>query len=319
MENVSASYILLFPVNLFMDYFESELLAYAWWAYMRPMLALCHVAISTSALLIVAAAFERYLTISRIRIQFHRDHRIVISVVALVFALLCKAPLYFELEVVANENCTGVTEHKAVVAEWTEDEPYKTFYRFWFRNVITIFLPFVLLFYFNIQIVARLRRQHQGARLFRFATSEHRKNIRAATRMLVLVSCTYLASNILNVIVSAWEFIDVVWLRLQNLLYAHKKVSGNSKSEKVFQQTMRYCNSGNGLVIYEMSNERNPALGQQCRSKCIGTGLDKVVLSVALGQLATRGSRLSLPSRIDELHESEKEHRKIAIFRHRES
>uniref|UniRef100_A0A0M3IM67 G_PROTEIN_RECEP_F1_2 domain-containing protein n=1 Tax=Ascaris lumbricoides TaxID=6252 RepID=A0A0M3IM67_ASCLU len=304
---LSASYILLFPVNLFMDFFESELLAAAWWAYMRPMLALCHVTISTSALLIVAAAFERYLTISRIKIGFHRNHRIIISLIALLFALLCKAPLFFELEVyfiiirrmsrstavvanenctgvtehkaivaewtehepyktvykfwfrnvitiflpfillfyfniqivarlrrqhqgarlfrfatsehrvVANENCTGVTEHKAIVAEWTEHEPYKTVYKFWFRNVITIFLPFILLFYFNIQIVARLRRQHQGARLFRFATSEHRmktcnfqKNIRSATRMLVLVSCTYLASNVLNVIISAWEFIDVI-------------------------------------------------------------------------------------------------------------
>lgn len=95
----SASYILLFPVNLFMDFFESELLAAAWWAYMRPMLALCHVTISTSALLIVAAAFERYLTISRIKIGFHRNHRIIISLIALLFALLCKAPLFFELEV----------------------------------------------------------------------------------------------------------------------------------------------------------------------------------------------------------------------------
>ncbi|VDK51742.1 unnamed protein product, partial [Anisakis simplex] len=112
-------------------------------------------------------------------------------------------------EVVGNENCTGVTEHKAVIAEWTNGEPYKTFYRFWFRNIITIFVPFILLFYFNIQIVVRLRRQHHGAKLFRFATSEHRKNIRAATRMLVLVSCTYLASNVLNVFVSAWEFVDV--------------------------------------------------------------------------------------------------------------
>uniref|UniRef100_A0A0M3IQG4 G-protein coupled receptors family 1 profile domain-containing protein n=1 Tax=Ascaris lumbricoides TaxID=6252 RepID=A0A0M3IQG4_ASCLU len=41
-------------------------------------------------------------------------------------------------------------------------------------------------------------------------TCNFQKNIRSATRMLVLVSCTYLASNVLNVIISAWEFIDVV-------------------------------------------------------------------------------------------------------------
>uniref|UniRef100_A0A915BWP5 G-protein coupled receptors family 1 profile domain-containing protein n=2 Tax=Parascaris TaxID=6254 RepID=A0A915BWP5_PARUN len=332
---LSASYILLFPVNLFMDFFESETLAAAWWAYMRPMLALCHVTISTSALLIVAAAFERYLTISRIQISFHRNSRIAISLIALLFALLCKAPMFFELEVVANENCTGVTERKAIVAEWTEHEPYKTVYRFWFRNVITIFLPFILLFYFNIRIVARLRRQHQGARLFRFATSEHRKNIRSATRMLVLVSCTYLASNVLNVIISAWEFIDLqslltpqlrplytyssdlvslltvlscacrlpiyctcnqkmrteVWCGLRFLLSAYKKVPWDSKREKCFQQTFRYCNSGNGLLMHEVSSGSKTKDREARRTVCVGTGIDKVALSVALGQVATQGGR----------------------------
>uniref|UniRef100_A0AC34GCW4 Uncharacterized protein n=1 Tax=Panagrolaimus sp. ES5 TaxID=591445 RepID=A0AC34GCW4_9BILA len=62
-----ASYILLFPVNLFMDYFESEVLAEAWWTLLRPMLPLCHIAITSSALLLTAATFERFLTISKIR------------------------------------------------------------------------------------------------------------------------------------------------------------------------------------------------------------------------------------------------------------
>nr|CDJ80639.1 unnamed protein product [Haemonchus contortus] len=34
------------------------------------------------------------------------------------------------------------------------------------------------------------------------------KNIRSATLMLVFVTCTYLASNMLNVIVYTWELID---------------------------------------------------------------------------------------------------------------
>ncbi|KJH49399.1 hypothetical protein DICVIV_04482 [Dictyocaulus viviparus] len=36
----------------------------------------------------------------------------------------------------------------------------------------------------------------------------HVKNIRSATLMLVFVTCTYLASNMLNVIVYTWELID---------------------------------------------------------------------------------------------------------------
>uniref|UniRef100_A0A915DJ51 Histone H2A/H2B/H3 domain-containing protein n=1 Tax=Ditylenchus dipsaci TaxID=166011 RepID=A0A915DJ51_9BILA len=38
---LSASYILLFPVNLFMDYYESEVLSIIWWSCLKIMLALC--------------------------------------------------------------------------------------------------------------------------------------------------------------------------------------------------------------------------------------------------------------------------------------
>ena len=56
---ILAAYILLFSVNLYMDYFESEVLATAWWTYMRITITISHVFISVSAFLIVAAAFER--------------------------------------------------------------------------------------------------------------------------------------------------------------------------------------------------------------------------------------------------------------------
>lgn len=62
---LSAAYILLFPVNLYMDYFASELLAAAWWSYMRIMITISHVFISTSAFLICAAAFERFVLFGR--------------------------------------------------------------------------------------------------------------------------------------------------------------------------------------------------------------------------------------------------------------
>lgn len=61
-----------------------------------------------------------------------------------------------------------------VQTEWSNKEPYKTVYKFWFRSVVSTFFPFFLSFYFNIRIVARLHQQHTAARLFRFATSEHR-------------------------------------------------------------------------------------------------------------------------------------------------
>ncbi|CAD5211935.1 unnamed protein product [Bursaphelenchus okinawaensis] len=205
---LSASYILIFPVNLFMDYFESDFLAWAWFNYVKPMLAICHVAITSSALLLTSATFERYLTISKIRSQFSTTFRLIIVMITVLFAVAAKAPMYFELIVVENTNCTGVTGYSAYMAEWSYEEPYQTVYKFWFRNIIGTFLPFFLSLHFNLSIVARLRQQHTGARLFRFATSEHRRNIRAATRMLVLITSTYIVCNSLSVVIAAWEFID---------------------------------------------------------------------------------------------------------------
>ena len=174
---LSASYILLFPVNLFMDYFASEILAAAWWTYMRPMIALCHVAITASALFITAATFERFLTISKIQNQFSTGKRLLISATALFFAAAAKAPMYFEMQILNNGNCTGVTAFEPSMHDWTYEEPYKTVYKFWFRSVVSTFLPFFLSLNFNIRIVSRLRQQHTGARLFRLATNEHRVSL----------------------------------------------------------------------------------------------------------------------------------------------
>lgn len=175
-----------------MDYFESEVLAEAWWTLLRPMLPLCHIAITSSALLLTAATFERFLTISKIRSQFSTSKRLLISALVLFFAAAAKGPMFFEmqvkivtkeifknyiqklLQVLPNGNCTGVTGYFPSMHDWVYEEPYNTFYKFWFRSIVSTFLPFFLSLNFNIRIIHRLRQQHVGAKLFRFQTSDHR-------------------------------------------------------------------------------------------------------------------------------------------------
>uniref|UniRef100_A0A7E4VLD4 G_PROTEIN_RECEP_F1_2 domain-containing protein n=1 Tax=Panagrellus redivivus TaxID=6233 RepID=A0A7E4VLD4_PANRE len=319
---LSGSYIVLFPVNIYMDYFESEILAAIWWNSVRPMLALCHIAITASALLLTAATFERFLTISKIQSQFSTFKRLILAALVLLFAALAKAPLFFEMQILPNENCTGVTGFVPSMHEWSLTEPYNTYYKFWFRSVVSTFLPFFLSLNFNIRIVHRLRQQHTGARLFRFATSDHRKNIRSATTMLVCVTCTYLACNLLNVIVTAWEFIDVASLMTPEIrpfyTYSSDFVSlltivasaarlpiyyacngrirrevnvfllgmcpcFNRKSLKLSREnlaTMRYFNTGNGFIVY--SPTKDLPTSPTDSAKCVGTGFDKIVLSVAM-------------------------------------
>ena len=157
-----------------MDYFESETLAAIWWSLLRPMLPLCHIAITSSALLITAATFERFLTISKIQSQFSTLKRLMISALVLFFAVAAKGPMFFEMQILPNANCTGVTGYIPSMHEWVSEEPYNTYYKFWFRSIVSTFLPFFLSLNFNIRIIHRLRQQHVGARLFRFATSDHR-------------------------------------------------------------------------------------------------------------------------------------------------
>jgi hypothetical protein len=63
------------------------------------MLAISHVAITGSALLLCVATFERFLTISKIRQQFPIRLRICLIFLVVLCALITKAPMFFEVNV----------------------------------------------------------------------------------------------------------------------------------------------------------------------------------------------------------------------------
>ncbi|CCG58699.1 Protein CBG24086 [Caenorhabditis briggsae] len=220
-------------------------------------------------------------------------------------------------------------------SNFSESEPYKTAYKFWFRNLLTVALPFIMCFYLNFAIMHRLRIQHLGAKLFRFATSEHRQNIRAATLMLVAVTCSYLASNLLNVIVYTWELVDKESLLSENirplytlssdlvslltvvasacrlpiylvcnarircevldyvdtcvLTHLNIKPYTGLGSKRCRATTVRYCDTGSGYMIYDAPNKRG-----ERRVRSVGTGLDRVVLSVAMGNIKASQSSAHL-------------------------
>ncbi|KAI6227949.1 hypothetical protein M3Y95_00570700 [Aphelenchoides besseyi] len=333
---LSASYILLFPTTIFMDYFESEILAQAWWSYVKPMLSISHVAITSSALLLCAATFERFVTISKIRSQFSMRYRFGLMAIVLIFALACKAPMFAEYEVVKNDNCTGVTEYTVVPTEWSEKEPYNFVYKFCFRTIATTFLPFFLSLHFNIRIVGQLRNQYVGLRLFRFENSEHRKNIRAATQMLVVISSIYLICNLPSVIIGVLEFIDkdmlitVEWRglytystdlislltlvacgsRLPIYYKCNRRIRreinsvilklcycGNPMRRQMSRDnvgTVRYLNTGNGYILY--STGQNHVNEKQQQHMTFGTGFDKVVLQVAIGEWNRSAQRMQRPT-----------------------
>ncbi len=93
-------------------------------------------------------------------------------------------------------------------------------WRFWYRNFVTVFFPFLSLLALNISIVRALTRDE---RLESYPTTainhlspgqtkrlRRKKIARSATRTTVLVVCTYLISNVINVVLTTWEHVDQV-------------------------------------------------------------------------------------------------------------
>ncbi|KJH52036.1 hypothetical protein DICVIV_01737 [Dictyocaulus viviparus] len=112
--------------------------------------------------------------------------------------------LVFQLD--RNGNCTGISEYTPGLTDIVNTVWYGTVFRFYIRNIMTVFLPFFLLSYLNYRIVRTLRKKHRAAELFQMS-SDHKKKIRSATRLLVLIVCSYLIANVLNVLITLWEYI----------------------------------------------------------------------------------------------------------------
>ena len=89
-------------------------------------------------------------------------------------ALVLRGTEILEYTLRKNGNCTGLTEYEPILTELTTDYIYGTLFRFYLRNILTVFVPFVLLAYLNICIVTTLRRQQRSASMFRFGSSEHK-------------------------------------------------------------------------------------------------------------------------------------------------
>lgn len=90
----------------------------------------------------------------------------VILSACLAIGLLTKGGMLMELDVFPSEDDTcknTVMEYYVDVTEITKSVWYGTIYKFWFRNIATVFLPFFLLLLINLGIVLELRSQMHHA------------------------------------------------------------------------------------------------------------------------------------------------------------
>ncbi|ETN85133.1 hypothetical protein NECAME_16894 [Necator americanus] len=246
---VSISYIAIMCVQVYIDFFESLTLFYLWHRCLRAAFTVSHITFSSSSFLLMAATIERYLQSTqdgryRTRIReifdqtgpvraftsFRAEHlfRILVrnrgSVVLLCFAASCifRGTVFFEVAVLHNPHCTGFSSMGLAVARIFTNPVHDAIWRFWIRKIVTVFLPFAVLAWFNAAIVFSVQktdRDQTVKALVLFTTvgsraeiTRLRSRLRAVTRMLVMVVCCYLASNIIDVVIAFWETIDITSL-----------------------------------------------------------------------------------------------------------
>ncbi|KAL3985903.1 7 transmembrane receptor (rhodopsin family) protein [Acanthocheilonema viteae] len=216
---ISFTYILIMSVKVLYQYNEWVFMKKIWMAYVVPMMTMSHVAITASSFLIVFATVERFcITASSHHVEFLQNNRCYIAFIAVIIGVVTKGTLILELKPIHDLSCIGtLNEYRLeITALVIHNEHYKLF-RFWFRNIVTILFPFFTLMFLNARIVNELRKsfvaeKHNMESTRATNAKEQKARIRAATRTLMLVVCTYLLANMLNVIITIWEHTDATSL-----------------------------------------------------------------------------------------------------------
>ncbi|PAV58694.1 hypothetical protein WR25_10076 [Diploscapter pachys] len=240
---ISIAYIALMSVNILSDYLISRTIIAIWFFYMIPMITFSHIALISSSFLIVCATFERFClaTSSGRLLRWAQKNRKLIAIFAILLGVFSKGPMYFEYEVIQPHECYGLfMENQIQLSEFATNIWYNTVFRIWYRNIVTIFMPFFILVLLNVIIVMSLSRQtnltvcqlasnvivEQAKRKMylemireKVDPDNRRATARAATRTMVAVVCCYLISNIISVILTGVELYDSKILTDQKYSY----------------------------------------------------------------------------------------------------
>lgn len=160
---------------------------------------------TASAFLMVAASFERFcFTCWERGIAFVNRYRKHIAGTAIFLGFIAKISLYFEFHIVRVEKCVGtMVEYRLNMSELGGNYYYSLIWKVTMRNLISIWVPFLLLFCTNIVIINKLRKQEvEPVVQLKLNEVQKRRRVRTATRTLILVVATYLMANTLNVFIT---------------------------------------------------------------------------------------------------------------------
>ncbi|KAL3097165.1 hypothetical protein niasHT_030160 [Heterodera trifolii] len=215
---ISISYILIQSMNVLMDFLRSLTLFRIWHIYMVPFLTISHCAITSASFLILAATIERYLlTANSKHIRLVQRNRRYIIAFAILMGIISKVTICLEFKISYLEDCANtMNEIEINFADFVFDTDYHLYWRFYYRNFVTIFFPFFALLILNAKIIsvfAKVEKENYKFQMLHSSTAtakqmKRKKVTRAATITTILLVCSYLVSNIISVALTTWEHID---------------------------------------------------------------------------------------------------------------
>ncbi|KAK6109842.1 putative integral membrane protein [Brugia pahangi] len=150
--------------------------------------------------------------------RFFCHHRGKIIIMSFLFGVLFRGTIYFEIQIYHLEECEGFASMGVKISELARNVYYDGIWRFWTRRIATVFLPFFVLLYCNAAIVVNLRKNNRENTIkmlilycifgISVASCKLRNRVKTATRSLIMVVTCYLCSNIIDVFIAAWEYLD---------------------------------------------------------------------------------------------------------------
>lgn len=210
---IAFAYIAVMSVRILVNFSSNVFLKSIWVRYMIPMLTVSHIGITSSTFLICFASIERYcITVNNFLVPYLQRHRPILAFVAIMCGVVSKGTIVKEVDIQLNPECYGELNYwKVVPSSLLYEYPrFNQYWRFYFRNIFTILAPFFILLLVNCLLLFQLREHVLKSKTDhdKQNVKEKKARIRATTKSVVIIVCTYLMSNLLSVIITIWEYID---------------------------------------------------------------------------------------------------------------
>ncbi|CAD6191975.1 unnamed protein product [Caenorhabditis auriculariae] len=214
---LDATFLLLFPLEVNAEYYDEAGVYEMWLQFVPTVYIFAQIFKIASVFSLIMASIERYCMTKHWTFVGFEERTRWLVLVALVVASIVIKYLSEEVVIETREHCSGYRH-------WTVKVQRGELRHMGFVHLLAISLPFFTLIFLNGGIVYMLRKQNvqQLRSLITELTLGHdlskirRKNLRSATRTLIVIISAYLISNSLNMLLIIVEYIDADFLLVRH-------------------------------------------------------------------------------------------------------